>query len=377
MDKISFKKINDDLRIVLHTSDYFKKLTSRKTLNLRWRYHRYPENNRQYPEVIIKNFFGEHQKMHIPEKIELLNDKNFVIGYDYYKDSLKLFYSDTTDTTELTKDTGYVSYGIGKETITEVIIRNPTDFLQENEVITEKCIVNNEEKEIVDFYLGVLKRYEESFSGENKDKVRKARIYLYHIWKGFPLINESYAYAIRDILNGIRFRELEECAESIIGLQRKIIRLDCLEKEPHKDKTNEYIYKYRTNRGNLTRVFDDSDLYEIPAIEKLKIIEVRNQIVRVRKILEIQYKYAPIEKKQKIMQCVTVIKNFETKKYFTSEEDKVSTFRSLLDLLEGAEGVTTLITGIPLVIIGSIVKIIKSILALNDLKKEYKREKGS
>jgi hypothetical protein len=373
MDKISFEKIGEDLIVKLHTSDSFKKF--RKIPNVREDIIiNHTKENRQYT-LPFENFFSKYQKAH-SLKIELTNDEKFVIEYEHRHDSLKFFYSGTRDTSELTHDLGYVSYGIGKETITEVRIKNLTDFLEkENEVITEKCLVNDEEKKIISFYLDVLRRYEEYFSGENRDKVSNARTYLDLIYSEFPLINESYINAIGKGLGGIKFPELEECAESIKDMQRKIIRLTCLEKEPLKDKTEEYKEKYRSNRGNLTGFFDDEEIDKIPEIEKPKIVEVRNQIVRVRKILEIQYKYAPVEKKQKIRQYIKVIKNFETKKYFTSEEDKVSTFKSLLDILEGAEGVSTLITGIPLTIIGSIVKIIKSILALNDLNKEYKIEK--
>ena len=373
MDKISFEKIEEDLIVKLHTSDSFKKF--RKIPNIREDIiTNHTKENRQYT-LPFENFFSKNQKAHSLKR-ELTNDEKFVIEYEHRHDSLKFFYSGTRDTSELIHDLGHVSYGIGKETIIEVRIKNLTDFLEkENEVITEKCLINNEEKEIIRFYLDVLRRYEKSFSGENKDKVSNAKTYLDIIYSEFPLINESYINVIGEVLEGIEFSELEECAESIKDMQRKIIRLTCLEKEPLKDKTKEYKEKYRSNRGNLTGFFDDEEIDKIPEIEKPKIVEVRNQIVRVRKILEIRYKYAPVKKKQKIRQYIKVIKNFETKKYFTSEEDKVSTFKSLLDILEGAEGISTLITGIPLTIIGSIVKIIKSILALNDLKKEYKIEK--
>ena len=370
MDKISFEKIEEDLIVKLHTSDSFKKL--RKNSNVREGIIiNHTKNNRHYT-LTIENFFSKYQKAH-SLKIELTNDGKFVTEYKHYHDSLKFFYSGTRDTSELRHDLEYVSYGIGKETITEVIIKNLTDFLEnENDVITEKCLINHEEKEIISFYLDLLRRYEKSFSGENKDKVSNARTYLDRIYDEFPLINESYINVIGEVLEGIEFPELEECGGSIKDMQRKIIRLTCLEKEPPKDKTKEYIAKYRSNGENLTGFFDDEEIGKIPEIQEQKIVEVRNQIVRVRKILEIQYKYAPVERKQKIRQYIKVIKNFETKKYFTSEEDKVSTFKSLLDILEGAEGISTLITGIPLTIIGSIVKIIKSILALNLNFRAYK-----
>ncbi|MBN1761507.1 MAG: hypothetical protein JW878_00310 [Methanomicrobia archaeon] len=371
MDKLSFEKRDRDLMVKLHTSDSFGKFTTSVTGDI---VINRTEGDRQY-KVNIKNFFDEYSKIQAL-KLELANNEKFVIDYDQYKDSFRFFYSDTRDKTRLTQKGEYVCYGIGKETITEVFIINLIKFLdKESEVITEKCLINTEEKEIVNFYLSVLKRFEKSFSGENKDKVSKARTYLDQIWRDFPLINESYIKSIGKLLEGMEFRELEECAESIKDMQREIIRLSSLVREPNEiDKIDEYIVKYKRGRGSLSEAFNDSDIDKIPEIEQLKIIKLRKQIVRVRELLEIQYKYAPLEKKQKIMQYITVIKNFETKKYSPSEEDKVSTFRSLLDIFEGAEGISTLITGIPPIIFGLIVKIIKSLLALNDLKKEYKRE---
>jgi len=218
--------------------------------------------------------------------------------------------------------------------------------------------------------LDVLRRYEKSFSGENKDKVSNVRTYLDLIYSEFPLINESNINAIVEDLGGIEFPELEECAESIKDMQRKIIRLTCLEKEPLKDKTNEYIEKYRSNRANLTNVFDDEGIGKIPEIQEQKIVEVRNQIVRVRRILEIRYKYAKPRQKETIKSYITEIKNFETKAYFIHEDEERSELRSLLDVFEGISE----LSGLNFVI-GPIIKILKAIFALDKLRDDYIREK--
>jgi len=127
MDKISFEKIEEDLIVKLHTSDSFKKF--RKIPNIREGIIiNHTKENRQYT-LLFENFFSKNQKAH-SLKGELTNDEKFVIEYEHRHDSLKFFYSDTRDTSELTHDLGYVSYGIGKETIIGVLIKNLTAFLE-------------------------------------------------------------------------------------------------------------------------------------------------------------------------------------------------------------------------------------------------------
>jgi|GEM_PF-6810843 len=371
MNKISFDKIEGNLIIRLNSTNRIN-LPSPSVVdsNVALRF----SGNGNY-ELTIRDFFRRYSKIKSLE-VKLIAQGNFVINYDYFHDSLKFSYSDTKDECELTKEIGYVSYGTGKETITEILIKNLSEFIEKrSEILTEKYLLNTEEKQIIDFYREKLGKYEASFSGDNKDKVSKARAYLDYMSKSFPLINESYAPKIKDFLKGMEFQELEECVESVTTLQGKTIRLEPLRMELPEDRTSEYLEKYRCPRTSLSEAFDESDIEEIPEIEETKITELKAQLPRVRRILEIRSKHAPPPKRQKIEQYITVIKNFERKEYYISEEDRVSTLRSLLDIFEGVEGVSTLIIGIPLVIIESIVKIIKSILALNDLKNKYTKEK--
>ena len=153
-------------------------------------------------------------------------------------------------------------------------------------------------------------------------------------------------------------------------MQRKIIRLTCLEKEPLKDKTKGYIAKCRSNRGNLTGVFDDDEIDKIPEIKEQKIVEVRHRIPRIRRILEIRYKYAKPEQKETIKSYITEIKNFETKAYFIHEDEERSELKSLLDVFEGISE----LSGLNFVI-GPVIKILKAIFALDKLRDGYIREK--
>ncbi|MCK5176142.1 MAG: hypothetical protein KAQ92_00310, partial [Candidatus Aenigmarchaeota archaeon] len=334
--------------------------------------------------------------------------KRFVVEYNHSDDSLIFFYSDIKDTSELSADREDINYTISKKKRSGILIKNLSDFLgKKKEIIAEKCLINNNEKDLINFYLHELERYEDGENEEptgaelqgisidkkihfatsdgvlnpsrNKDKVREAKTYLTHIKNEFPLIDESYICNIRELLKDTNCPKLEECAEIIMRLERKRIQLSSLATKKNIDKKEEYEEKYESEREYLTDVFD-SEMRKLLKKEEPKIIKVRTKIARVRKILEIRCRNIPAEEKQKIEQYIKVIQSFEIepKKEFDNTKDKISSFRSLLYVIQCIDVASTLMTGFP-PIIASIVKLIKDILDINldiyELKNKYNDEK--